>query len=131
LPSLLAKETPFNFDEDCLIAFYTLKKALVSAPVVQPPEWNLTFEIMCDASDYAVGAVDEDIATKDISTPTPYTSIYFDNTSWSYYSRSCSSAYHQVSSLLSSGSSYLDNGDTCTLLLLRNNGLDQKGRVIA
>jgi hypothetical protein len=31
LTSLLAKETLFNFDEDCLIAFYTLKKALVSA----------------------------------------------------------------------------------------------------
>jgi hypothetical protein len=38
---------------------------------------------------------------------------------------------HQVSSLLSSGSSYLDNGDTCTLVLLRNNGLDQKGRGVA
>jgi hypothetical protein len=38
---------------------------------------------------------------------------------------------HQVSSLLSSGSLYLDNGDTCTLVLLRNNGLDQKGRGIA
>jgi hypothetical protein len=55
--SLLAKETSFNFDKDCLIAFYTLKKALVSAPIIQPPDWNLPFEIMCDASDYAVGAV--------------------------------------------------------------------------
>jgi hypothetical protein len=36
LTSLLAKKTPFNFDEDCLIAFYTLKKALVSAIVIQP-----------------------------------------------------------------------------------------------
>jgi hypothetical protein len=57
LKSLLAKETLFNFDEDCLIAFYTLKKALVSAPIIQPPDLNLPFEIMCDASDYAVGAV--------------------------------------------------------------------------
>jgi hypothetical protein len=48
LTSLLAKETPFNFDEDCLIAFYTLKKALVPAPIIQPPDWNLPFEIMCD-----------------------------------------------------------------------------------
>jgi hypothetical protein len=37
--------------------FHTLKKALVSAPVIQPPDWHLPFEIMCDASDYVVGAV--------------------------------------------------------------------------
>ena len=30
---------------------------MVSAPIVQPPDWNLPFEIMCDASDYVVGAV--------------------------------------------------------------------------
>ena len=30
---------------------------LITAPIVQPPDWNLPFEIMCDASDYAVGAV--------------------------------------------------------------------------
>jgi hypothetical protein len=55
LTSLVAKKTPFNFDEDCLIAFYTLKKALVSAPIIQPLDWNLPFEIMCDASEYAIG----------------------------------------------------------------------------
>ena len=38
-------------------AFETLKKALITTLVVQPPDWNLPFEIMCDASDYAVGAV--------------------------------------------------------------------------
>jgi hypothetical protein len=34
-----------------------LKKAHISAPVIYPPDWHLPFEIMCDASDYAVGAV--------------------------------------------------------------------------
>jgi hypothetical protein len=34
-----------------------LKKALISAPVIQPPNWHLPFEIMCDVSDYVVGAV--------------------------------------------------------------------------
>jgi hypothetical protein len=34
-----------------------LKQYLISAPIMQPPDWNLPFEIMCDASDYAVGAV--------------------------------------------------------------------------
>ena len=28
-----------------------------TAPIIQPLDWNLSFEIMCDASDYAVGAV--------------------------------------------------------------------------
>jgi hypothetical protein len=37
--------------------FHTLKKPLISKPVIQPPDWHLPFEIMCDASDYAVGAV--------------------------------------------------------------------------
>ena len=34
-----------------------LKKALISAPIIQLPDWKLPFEIMCDASEYAVGAV--------------------------------------------------------------------------
>ena len=34
-----------------------LKKALISTPIVQPPDWNLPFEIMCGASDYALGDV--------------------------------------------------------------------------
>jgi hypothetical protein len=34
-----------------------LKEALISAPIIQPPDYHLPFEIMCDASDYAVGAV--------------------------------------------------------------------------
>jgi hypothetical protein len=57
LTKLLAKDIPFIFDEECLIAFHTLKKALISAPIIQPPDWSLPFEIMCDARDYVVGAV--------------------------------------------------------------------------
>ena len=53
----MQKDIPFVFDDDCLEAFETLKKALISAPIVQPPDWNLPFEIMCDASDYAVSAI--------------------------------------------------------------------------
>jgi hypothetical protein len=47
----------FDFDEKCLAAFQTLKSVLVSAPIIQHPDWSQPFEIMCDASDYAVGAV--------------------------------------------------------------------------
>jgi hypothetical protein len=34
-----------------------LKKTLISTPVIQPPDWHIPFEILCDASDYTVGAV--------------------------------------------------------------------------
>jgi hypothetical protein len=57
LTNLLQKYVPFVFDDDCKEAFKTLKKALTIAPIVQPPDWNLPFEIMCDASDFAVGDV--------------------------------------------------------------------------
>jgi hypothetical protein len=57
LTNLLQKDVPFVFDDNCKEAFETLKKALTTAPIVQPPDWNLPFEIMCDASDFAMGAV--------------------------------------------------------------------------
>ena len=38
-------------------AFHTLKKKLVEAPIMVSPDWNLPFELMCDASDFAVGTV--------------------------------------------------------------------------
>jgi hypothetical protein len=57
LTHLLQKDVAFNFDEKCLATFRTLKSALVCAPIIQPLDWSQPFEIMCDASDYAVGAV--------------------------------------------------------------------------
>jgi hypothetical protein len=57
LTHLLQKDVTFDFDEKCLAALWTLKSAFVSAPIIQPPDWSKPFEIMCDASDYAVGAV--------------------------------------------------------------------------
>jgi hypothetical protein len=61
--NFLANDVPFDFDDACLISFEPLKNALISAPIIQPPDWSLPFEIMCDASDYAVGAILEQ--TKD------------------------------------------------------------------
>jgi len=57
LTRLLAKDVPFEFDDTCLQAFEILKKAVISAPIIKPHDWSLPFEIMCNASDYAVGAV--------------------------------------------------------------------------
>jgi hypothetical protein len=57
LTNLLQKDVPFVFDDDCKEAFEILNKALITGSIVQPPDWNLPFEIMCDASDFVVGAV--------------------------------------------------------------------------
>nr|GEX94954.1 reverse transcriptase domain-containing protein [Tanacetum cinerariifolium] len=54
---LLEKDTPFIFSEDCIKAFQTLKKKLTEAPILISPKWDLPFELMCDASDFAIGAV--------------------------------------------------------------------------
>ncbi|GJZ10724.1 reverse transcriptase domain-containing protein [Tanacetum coccineum] len=54
---LLEKETPFVFSKDCIDAFQTLKKKLTEALILVVPDWNLPFELMCDASDFAIGAV--------------------------------------------------------------------------
>ena len=53
----MQKDVPFSYKDDCIESFNILKNALVSAPIIQPPDWKLPFEIMCVASDYAVGAV--------------------------------------------------------------------------
>jgi len=47
----LAKDVPFEFDDEYLESFNILKKAHTSALIIQPPDWSLPFEIMCDASD--------------------------------------------------------------------------------
>ncbi|GJT03541.1 reverse transcriptase domain-containing protein [Tanacetum coccineum] len=54
---LLEKDTPFIFSKECIEAFNILKKKLTKAPILVAPDWDLAFESICDASDYAVGAV--------------------------------------------------------------------------
>ena len=57
LSSLLVQGTPFDFDEQSVQAFSVLNDRLVSAPIVVAPNWDLLFELMCDANDYAIGPV--------------------------------------------------------------------------
>ena len=57
LCNLLEKDASFVFDENYSKAFKLIKAKLVSAPIMIVPDWTESFEIMCDASDYAVGAV--------------------------------------------------------------------------
>ncbi|GJV32861.1 putative nucleotidyltransferase, ribonuclease H [Tanacetum coccineum] len=54
---LLMKDAKFDFSEDCKKAFNKLKERLTTAPIIISPDWSLPFELMCDASDFAVGAV--------------------------------------------------------------------------
>ncbi|GJV60017.1 reverse transcriptase domain-containing protein [Tanacetum coccineum] len=51
------QDTPFIFSKECIKSFNILKKKLTEAPILVALDWDLPFEIMCDASDYAVGAV--------------------------------------------------------------------------
>ena len=57
LSSLLMHRVPFFFDENCMTAFTTLKDKRTSTPIVIALDWELPFELMCDASDYEDGAV--------------------------------------------------------------------------
>ncbi|GJS68450.1 reverse transcriptase domain-containing protein [Tanacetum coccineum] len=68
---LLEKNTPFIFSNECIQAFETLKKKLNEAPIFIAPDWDLPFELMCDASDFAIGAV---LGQRHEKTLRPYTS---------------------------------------------------------
>nr|GEU94880.1 reverse transcriptase domain-containing protein [Tanacetum cinerariifolium] len=54
---LLEKDTPFLFSKECVEAFQTFKRNLTEAPILIAPDWDMPFELMCDASDFAIGAV--------------------------------------------------------------------------
>ena len=57
LSRLLMHGVPFYFDKKCMTMFTTLKDKLTSTPIVIALDWELPFELMCDVSDYVVGAV--------------------------------------------------------------------------
>ena len=57
LCNLLAKDVTFEWSQACEAAFDKLKTMLVSPPIMRSPNWDLPSEIMCDASDYAIGDV--------------------------------------------------------------------------
>ena len=57
LYKLLEKDAKFAWDEDCQRSFEELTAYLTTTPIVRAPNWQLPFEVMCDASDLAIGAV--------------------------------------------------------------------------
>nr|GEZ84822.1 reverse transcriptase domain-containing protein [Tanacetum cinerariifolium] len=54
---LLEKDAPFIFSPECVNAFRTLKTKLCEAPILIAPNWDMPFELMCDASDFSIGIV--------------------------------------------------------------------------
>ncbi|XP_070045822.1 uncharacterized protein [Nicotiana tomentosiformis] len=54
---LLGNDVKFNFNDDCMRAFELLKLKLKTSPIITTPNWSVPFELMCDVSDIAVGAV--------------------------------------------------------------------------
>lgn len=57
LCTLLNKDVPFKFTEECMQDIVTLKEKLILAPIFAALDWFLPFKIMCNASDYAIRAV--------------------------------------------------------------------------
>ena len=53
----MKKNYAFDFDDVCLQAFNAIKEKLILAPVMIVLDWSQPFEVMCDASDFAIGAV--------------------------------------------------------------------------
>ncbi len=56
LHHLLENNIPYEWNEVKHIAFCKIKDKLVTAPILQPPNWELPFELLTDASDFAIGA---------------------------------------------------------------------------
>nr|GEX57215.1 reverse transcriptase domain-containing protein [Tanacetum cinerariifolium] len=54
---LLEKDTPFLFFKESVESFQTLKRKLTKAPILIALNWDLPFDLMCDANDFAIGAV--------------------------------------------------------------------------
>nr|GEW55139.1 DNA-directed DNA polymerase [Tanacetum cinerariifolium] len=55
---LLEKDTPFIFSKECIGAFQSLKKKLTEALILVTPDWDLPFELLCDASDFTIAGLD-------------------------------------------------------------------------
>ncbi|GKF36958.1 reverse transcriptase domain-containing protein [Tanacetum coccineum] len=57
MTQLLMKDAKFDFSDDCKKAFNILKEKLTTMPIIISTDWNVPFELICDASDFVVGAV--------------------------------------------------------------------------
>ena len=54
---LTKKDVPTTWTDECQQAFENLKNAIVNAPVLKHPDLAKPFKVVCDASNYASGAI--------------------------------------------------------------------------
>ena len=54
---LLKQDTPFVWDETAQLAFETLKKDLLSAPLLRPPDYSRDFILYLATSESTIGVV--------------------------------------------------------------------------
>ena len=47
----------FEWTEECEESYQLLKKALITAPILRAPDWNLPFHVHIDASNFAIGCI--------------------------------------------------------------------------
>nr|GFA13633.1 reverse transcriptase domain-containing protein [Tanacetum cinerariifolium] len=66
MTSLLEKDTTFFFSNECIEAFQTLKRKLTEASILVAPDWDLSFELLCDASDFAIGITSRGVCFREI-----------------------------------------------------------------
>ncbi|RVW73690.1 Retrovirus-related Pol polyprotein from transposon opus [Vitis vinifera] len=56
-PTTVKGDAKFVWNDQCQRSFEELKLLLTTTPIVRALNWQLPFEVMCDASDFAIGAV--------------------------------------------------------------------------
>jgi len=57
LTNLLTKDVPFNFNDECFCSWERMKKEFISTPIISASNWTQPFKIICDASNFTIGAV--------------------------------------------------------------------------
>ncbi|WKA10547.1 hypothetical protein VitviT2T_028112 [Vitis vinifera] len=81
LCELLAKDAKFIWDERCQKSFDQLKQFLTTTPIVRAPNWQLPFEVMCDASDFAIGVV---LGQREDGKPWSFIIVFTDHSALKY-----------------------------------------------
>ena len=84
LNQLLKKDQPFIWTEEAQQAFDNMKKSFMEEPVLIMPDQTKPFQIECDASKWALGAVLTQLDINGDRHPCAFISWTFSPTEWNY-----------------------------------------------